>query len=321
MAHPVQDLLRPHRQPMIGLGADQGRRALDRVDPAHLAAGFVRAAPRGKLPGIGEPPRHGGNQIALDRKDHVGGADIQDALDWPAEGMLRRGKLVVAMQRLPLMPAHCRKLLLQCSDLRGEGGRSDIAGQQPQPVAAARQEPVAALVESRDETLPGIDLTITDDRLRAARIIERQDRRLHDRAGTAEAGRMVGVTLDLDRPRHLMGDQDAGRIAVLGRRRRVIARATGHDPGRLFDIREQLARIGLGTAGRQPAQCHRGRHQLQKPPPIKSAEHVSETRHLAFDGCREFRRLRQFLETAPIISARRAHRWHTPQSDNVSGWI
>ena len=48
MAHPVQDLLRPHRQPMIGLGADQGRRALDRVDPAHLAAGFVRAAPRGK---------------------------------------------------------------------------------------------------------------------------------------------------------------------------------------------------------------------------------------------------------------------------------
>ena len=39
---------------------------------------------------------------------------------------------------------------------------------------------------------------------------------------------------------------------------------------------------------------------------------------LAFDGCREFRRLRQFLETAPIISARRAHRWHTPQSDNVS---
>jgi hypothetical protein len=58
-----------------------------------------------KLPGVGEPARHGGNQIALDRKDHVGGADIEDALDRPAERTLRRGKLVVAMQRLPLIPA------------------------------------------------------------------------------------------------------------------------------------------------------------------------------------------------------------------------
>jgi hypothetical protein len=73
------------------------------------------------------------------------------------------------------VPPHRRELFLQCRDLRGERQGSDIAGQQPQPVPAAREKPVPAPIERRDETLPGIDLPVADDRLRAPRVLERQD--------------------------------------------------------------------------------------------------------------------------------------------------
>src|SRR5579871_132129 len=40
MAQRSDDLVWPHREPMIRLRAKQGRCALDRIHPAHLAAGF-----------------------------------------------------------------------------------------------------------------------------------------------------------------------------------------------------------------------------------------------------------------------------------------
>ena len=43
------DLGRLHRQPMIGLGARQRRRALDRVETVHLLAIVGDAAPGGEV--------------------------------------------------------------------------------------------------------------------------------------------------------------------------------------------------------------------------------------------------------------------------------
>src|SRR6516164_956973 len=107
---------------MIRFGTDEGRSAFDRVDPAHPAAGFIRPPAGGELAGIGQPAGHSRDQIALDRKDHIGRAEVEYALDWTAERLLGRCELAVAIERLPLMPTHLRKLLLQRRYLRCERG-------------------------------------------------------------------------------------------------------------------------------------------------------------------------------------------------------
>jgi hypothetical protein len=75
------------------------------------------------------------------------------------------------------------------------------------------------------------------------------------------------------------------------------------------------------STSREPAQCHRHRHQLQKPAPVKAADKTAETRQLALDERSEFRRLRWFFERATMIPAVIAHRWHTPQSDSVTALV
>ncbi len=315
------NLSRAQRQPMIGLGADQGRRAFDRIDPAHLGPGLVRAPPRGEVAGIGEPARHRRDQIAFDREDHIGGVEIEHLVERPPKGALAGGEFGVAVQRLPLVPAHRRELLLQCSDLRGERGRRHGPGQKSQPVAAARRQLRAAADQGRDKILPVGDFPMADDCLGATRVVELEDARLHDRTGGAEARRVVGIALDLDRPRHLVRDQHAGGISLDGHRRRIIARAAGHHAGRLLDIRQKLAPLDLLVAGREPAERDRSRHQLQKAAPLQGAEHGAEPWHLALDDRSEARRLGQFLEAAPIVPAGPVHRWHTEQSSKVCGWM
>src|SRR5690348_13420805 len=103
---------------MIGFGPEQRRRALDGVDTAHGAPGLGRPPRRRKLPRISEPSGRARDQIAFDAENPIGFAEVEAALDRTAEAYPRRGEFVVAMQRLPLMPAHLRKLLLKFCKLR-----------------------------------------------------------------------------------------------------------------------------------------------------------------------------------------------------------
>ena len=73
MAQGALDLRRCQRQPVVGLGAEQGRGTLDRIDAAHRAIGFGGTPLGHQIAGIGEMTGRTGDQVALDREDHVGG--------------------------------------------------------------------------------------------------------------------------------------------------------------------------------------------------------------------------------------------------------
>ena len=244
----------------------------------------------------------GRNQIALDRKDNFGLTQIVGEVERPAERNLRGMQFLVAIERLPLMPAQCRELLLQRGDLRDHCRRCHRAGQQPQSGTVILGPVRAALDHRSDKRFPRCDLALMQDRLRAVRIIEREDARLHGRARRAAARRVVGISLDLHRPAGLMRHQHAVGIAALGQRGGIGARLAGHDAGRFFDIRQKLPRLLLRAAAGEPAQSERCGHQLQELPPLDHAEAAAGARDLALDLRRHFRHFGQFVERAPIGS-------------------
>ena len=207
-----------HREPVVGLGAEQGRRALDRIEAAHHAAvgELGRAALRHQVAAIGKMAGRGRNQIALDRKDDFGLPQIIGEIERAAESGLRGAQFLVPVERFPLVPAQCRELLLQRGDLRDQCRRRHRAGQQPQSGAVILAPGSAALDHRSDKCFPRCDLALMQDRLRAVRIIEREDARLHGRARRAAARRVVGISLDLHRPAGLMRHQHAIGIAALG---------------------------------------------------------------------------------------------------------
>ena len=65
----------------------------------------------------------------------------------------------------------------------------------------------------REEVSPSADVPVLQHGLRAVRIVERQDARLHESIGRAEARRMLGIAFDLGRPAQVTLDQQAGRDA------------------------------------------------------------------------------------------------------------
>ena len=205
-------------------------------------------------------------------------------------------------------PPHLRKLPLQVGDLRREGWGGHGAGHHPQAASAGRQQDLPTRVERGDEIGPALQLPAAGDRLRAPRIVKRQNTRLHDGAGRAEAGRMDRVALDLDRAPGQVLEQDALGIAGIGERRRVMARDRRHQLRRLLDIGHELAGVGFGSAAGQRRHDHRGRHDLQEAAPVEMVETLAEARHLALDERREIRAVGERFEPAPEIPGRAAHR-------------
>ena len=100
----------------------------------------------------------------------------------------------------------------------------------------------------RRECLPARYLAALRNGLGAVRIIEAENARLIDGAGQTEAGGVIGVALDLDRPPHLVLDQHAGPIAAERGGGGKITRAAGNYSLGLLDIGNPLARQHLGPA-------------------------------------------------------------------------
>ena len=110
-AHGPPDIVRRQREPVVGLGAEQRRSAFDRIDPAHRPAVLGRASAGGKIPGVGEVAGAARYQVAFDRKDRIGGAQIVDEADGTAEGGSTCLQFLIAVERLPAVPAQPGKLL------------------------------------------------------------------------------------------------------------------------------------------------------------------------------------------------------------------
>ena len=308
MAQRGRDLSRLQGQPMIGLGAEQRRRALDRIDPAHPAGGVVGTPRCRELPGIGQRSRRQRDQIAFDPEYQLRPRQIVHAIEGAAESLRVAALFGVAAQRFPLHPAHFGELALQIGHLPGKGRGGDGSGEQPQPLAAGRQQGLTAGEQRGDKPFPALDLSVADDRPRAARIVQGQQAGLHRRACRAEARRMQLVAFDFDRAPHRMLQQHALGVAFAGKRGRIIARDGRHEIGRLLDIGHELLRIGFGAAAGQRRQHHRRRHDLQEPAPVDPIERRPETRRLALDKLGEVRAVSQFLQSAPVVPPGSGHR-------------
>ena len=64
--------------------------------------------------------------------------------------------------------------------------------------------------------LPGADPRVVRHHLRAVGVVEREDGRLGEGVGGAQAGGMVRVPLDHGRPAHVALDEDAAREPAVG---------------------------------------------------------------------------------------------------------
>src|SRR5271168_5517743 len=99
-------LVNPHWPPMIRLSPGRRRRALDHIQPVHVAIGI---AALGEVADVADIPRKTRIQeVGVERDDYVGLLKIVARLDGLSEGQLRAFEHVVAIDRLINMPLRLR---------------------------------------------------------------------------------------------------------------------------------------------------------------------------------------------------------------------
>jgi hypothetical protein len=214
-------------------------------------------------------------------------------------------------------------------ELRGERGRGHARRQHAQACAAPRarrlehrHELGQARVERRDAPVPDHDAA-------AVGIVELEDPGLRERVGRPEAGRMLGVALDLGRTPEMALDQEPERPARPGHGRREVQRLARYDV--LGVARERMDALGrLPRARAEPGEAERAAHEPQEITPphgIVEQERVDARRERPEPpgplgppmlGGRAAEKL---LQAAPgAVRAVRAHRWHVAQLSRVSMW-
>ena len=122
--HMQFNLSSPHRQPMVRPRASRTWRALDYVQPAHLAG--VGIAPLGE---ISDVTREAGEsrvqKIGVERNDYVRFREVILRLHRLAEGQLCAFEHIVAVDRLVHMPLGLRISLDKRLQLVGQRGRGN----------------------------------------------------------------------------------------------------------------------------------------------------------------------------------------------------
>ena len=277
-------------------------------------------------------------EVALHRQDRLRPVEMQHRVHRPPECQHRPGPHRIAPVGLPAVPLHRWEALLQRGDLPGERGGGDGAGQQPQPIAAARAQDGQTVDQCLDQSIGAGRPAGGQHRTRAVGVVEVEDARLDDRVERALAGGMLRIAFQLDRSAHLVDGQHTVGIAAACDRRGEMAGDAGHQTGRHRHIRNCLVRRFSGPAARQSGQCEGGAHQLQQPAPANARlAKVRQTRELGAQHLQHRRLARQLLQAAPQRPAAPSgqpipdppgqllpplrHRWHTEQSDRVSGWM
>src|SRR4051812_46934590 len=107
------------RRPMVRLGSRRGRRALDRVEPAHIPG--VGIAALCEIACVARHPRESGIQkICIERNDYICGIELISGLNRLAKRHLRARVNIIAIDWLVEMPLGFRKLLEQLLLLVGQ---------------------------------------------------------------------------------------------------------------------------------------------------------------------------------------------------------
>jgi hypothetical protein len=211
----------------------------------------------------------GVEEIALDGEDRLRRIELQHGVDRAAERQRRAGAHIVAGLGVPAVPAQRGKALAERGELRGEGRRGGGAAEEAEPLAAALGEFVRAQRQRLGEGAGGGDAALPQDRRRAVRVVEVENAGLREDAGRAEARRVLRIALDLDRPSHLVDEQDPRRVAVAGEGGGEGARQAGDDARRRLDIGHRLVRRRRRSAAGDAAERQRGAHELQDPAAVE----------------------------------------------------
>ena len=113
---------------MIGNRAHDRSGGLNNIETAHLLRPR-RIPARRIVSAITNPPRGGGEQIAVDREDDIGLVKMRDQFQRLAIGQDGAAHHIVPADRLPLMPARLGILRKHSLKLTGQGWRADGSSQ------------------------------------------------------------------------------------------------------------------------------------------------------------------------------------------------
>ena len=156
-------------------------------------------------------------------------------------------------------------LVEQFRHLGGQRRRDDGLGQDAQARALPRLFRLSSALRKADERLvPGPRLAEIGHGLRAVGIVEARTDAWPKQVGGAEAGRVLGVALDLGRPALVALDQQAGRRAAPAAWRWRRTAACPAPSFRLPNVGHDLLAGRLCRAAGQARQGQRGAHQLRK---------------------------------------------------------
>ena len=290
---------------MIGDAADQRRQRLGRIDPAHARP--HRIAPRCDLPRVAEVAGRAADQVAVQCQHHVRGIGMHDEVERPAVCQLAAAPDVVARHRLPLLPRRLRVAPQQGFQGRAQGRGDDAAGEDSEAVPLRLREPGALAEQVGLQRLRAREPPGVHQPGRAVRIIEIQQHRLAVDAGRTEASGVLRIALDLDRPAHLVGDDDARRGAAVHQRGRVAVGLSGHDIGGRPDRDDKVVVRRARVASREAAKRHAGSHQAQHAPPrFRPRQRARQCREFAGHPLRVFEVYRATASGALLSVAYRA---------------
>ena len=216
----VGDAARLDRQAVVGRSAGVGVHRFGDVEPVH-DAGF-RLALRGEGPLVGRAPGGAaGEEVGLEREDHVGPVELVDRVEDLAERELGPGPGRVLGDGLVAVPLRLGHRGEEFLELSGEAGGADGLGQEPEPGPLLGPEDLDLVGDGLGEVVKGRELAVVEDGLRAVGVVEVEGRGLGEDVGRAEARGVVGVPLDLGGPPRVALDEQAGGQAADRHRRGV----------------------------------------------------------------------------------------------------
>ena len=253
----VADATGRDRQALVGQAAGGRGAGLGHVEPPGVAACRELPATGGEVVCAPDRVMPGAHEVHVERHHHVGLSQPRHQLEGAAEGLLGAAVGVAAVER--------------CVE-HEPGGRvagADLVHQRAHQRRALRQhEHPQALLGGQPGQQPGevlarLRLAGAGGTLGPVGIVELEHRALVDRGGAAQAGRVFGVALDLDRSALEALDHQAGGVAVDDHRGGVLLGDAGSLLGWLIGARHDLA-VGPLHAAAHPGQRGAGAQQLEQ---------------------------------------------------------
>ena len=243
-----QHVARLERETMIGVCARDRRNRLDGVEPVELIARRAHAATRREVLGVANRGRAKAKEIGVERDDDVGPIEAVE------RRRRRRSALRDAEDRIPLVPPGLRHGRQQRLDLIDERRRRDRFRQDSDAGATFRAFGSKRGVDRLDHYAPRLHFAPVDHVSRSVRVVQRQHRGLGENVGGSEAGRVLGIALELGWPAHVvLGEHRHADAAERHRSREEERAARGRFP-RVAGRRERSSREAAG--------CRRSRRRV-----------------------------------------------------------